>query len=448
MKLTTRDAVLNYIVKYACRNRLGLMIGAGFSKELCGLSAKGWWELIDSAAGYVVGSYWEFSTDKAFLELSIPERCSRLCREESWDDEADIEELLKLEICRITNWAPDTDKAERVCSVIPRVCPSWIATTNYDSVIEKALGPLIHLISPRQPVPFNKLQVPLFHLHGHRLDWRSLVVTQEDYLRFFWPGHYHQAKLAMYFTESLTLAIGYGAADINILVAHEQAEQFKGMDKPDLLEPALIQLNWVDSGKPKEKPYYQGKLLILDVVNVIEILEELAERCDLKKKDEEKDTAFIAGLALWDNEVIGRFVSDNDSEERKRFIELIQKEKFSRVALIKIFPAITSAWKEYCGVNGMFERYGDWLSFLIDIFSVWPKCWEDRVTFSLLLDSLAELAPYVGKGHGDSWVAQSVWDIRKSQVDPELIAKIITYFPVGDGNAGQKYEALLKLLKS
>jgi len=110
-----------------------------------------------------------------------------------------------------------------------------------------------------------KKLIPVYHIHGIRTNPKSLVVTQEDYIRLFRPNEYRQSKLSLTLKESTTVFIGYGLGDINVLSAVDWAKNvFRGETNnypPDIIQVVVLE------GTPRKEVYPDNNGTLIFEVN-------------------------------------------------------------------------------------------------------------------------------------------------------------------------------------
>ena len=200
---------------------LGLFIGAGFSKAVLNESpleiALSWGDLLKKAAI-------EIGVDIAPLltkGASFPAIASRLCRVLAAQRHINYLEAcveLKETIARITAWYANQDQRNRIGAAIEEIKPAWIVTTNYDLVIESLLPGKCITFGPLDVPSAPAGRIPVYHLHGIRE--RSDISGGDGGLcKIFRPSEYRQTKLAILLKEAVTLVVGYGLGDVNVLTA-------------------------------------------------------------------------------------------------------------------------------------------------------------------------------------------------------------------------------------
>ena len=148
--------------------RLGFFIGAGFSKSVLKdndkYKAYSWNELLEKCCT-------ELDIEVNTLNTSVPnpEYASAICRKYAKDNEVsynDAVRIFKEKICQITNTYAESSRRNKFKEWFNKILPSWIVTTNYDTLIENILGTRALSISRNNCFFSIKNMIPVIHLHG------------------------------------------------------------------------------------------------------------------------------------------------------------------------------------------------------------------------------------------------------------------------------------------
>src|SRR5690606_19301439 len=129
---------------------------------------------------------------------------------------------------------------------------------------------------------------------GVRTNPKSLVITQEDYVRLFRPNEYRQQKLPLLLKESTTIFIGYGLGDFNVLTALDWVRNvYPDLNENKTYPNKVIQL--LKSSKPQTQPYeMHNGVFVLEFNNLEEILIEISQWVEdelVIQKDKDKELA-------------------------------------------------------------------------------------------------------------------------------------------------------------
>ena len=130
-------------------------------------------------------------------------------------------------------------------------------TTNYDLILEHLLNDAT-TVMPNQPLVPNAEHVPIYHLHGHRLEPSSIKITEEDYVGLLAPLDYQKMKLPLLLLESTTLMLGYARGDINVRAAIEWSESFKGSDRLRLCSEQGVVIQCFTSPKTRRTSHIKS----------------------------------------------------------------------------------------------------------------------------------------------------------------------------------------------
>lgn len=100
--------------------------------------------------------------------------------------------------------------------LLRNVSPHAIITTNFDPLID-ALFPDYELIVGEKIIPMSmNIMGELYKIHGTTSDPSSLVLTDDDYVRFTKKRRYISSKMMTYFAEYPVFIFGYGLGDRNV----------------------------------------------------------------------------------------------------------------------------------------------------------------------------------------------------------------------------------------
>jgi hypothetical protein len=226
-KKLTRKRVLQYIADASLFGQLGLFVGAGFSMALTNQKAPSFGELLQRVAERLELDF-DFDDLDNFRGRDFPRIAAQLVDllEKGASSRKSAEVKFKREIAKICTLAPDEALLAAFRPVVTGLKPSWIITTNYDFILEMLFEEAISLL-PNEAVLPRHDQVPIYHLHGHRLIPESIIVTTDDYVDLLGtPMEYRQHKLSLLLTESTTLMLGYRGGDMNVLTAMKHARSF------------------------------------------------------------------------------------------------------------------------------------------------------------------------------------------------------------------------------
>jgi len=221
-QIKTKRDVFNFIAEDTIFGNLGLFIGAGLPMAVMNSGrnkiALSWPELIEKCCKNMELNFKAIPKDGA----SYPQIASAVCK--AYVIQAGVSyqnavSVLKAEISRITCWYPEPEIRLEYAEYFRSLNPSWVITTNYDTIVESILTGKGYSLGPKDYMVAQKGLVPVYHLHGTRSNPDSIIITQEDYVTLFRPNHYRQQKLSLTIRESVTLLIGYNLGDFNVLSA-------------------------------------------------------------------------------------------------------------------------------------------------------------------------------------------------------------------------------------
>ncbi|MCF6139077.1 SIR2 family NAD-dependent protein deacylase [Pseudalkalibacillus berkeleyi] len=414
---------------------LGMFIGAGFSKAVIGDDfppALGWFELIKEVSEKFEI---EFPNDDELIGVSLPELATLICKRLAIKrsiDYIEAKRLFKKEICNLSNWLPSEKRTKEFREIFDILSPSWIVTTNYDLVLEtiltgksKSLGPMNYLSAPKNIIP-------IYHLHGTRLDSESIIITQEDYIPLFRPNEYRQSKLSMTIRESTTLILGYGLGDVNVLSAVDWSKNIYTEKNEYPYE--IIQALWTSS--PKEEAYIdENGNIIIEISDLEDLLNELIVY--IVNKQEEYDRQLLQLSKL-----IGRLEGENEEfiqsfidkrEVRLKLIDVLSRFEHHMISpYIQFLTVCMDKVWEKTSENGAFNMYDKYLNIILDVIINYNYKRMSPRLFQIIAQSLDKVLYYVSssktvKVFGDSWDATDSWHIRKKEIPEETINQLYHY---------------------
>jgi hypothetical protein len=418
-----RASLLSYLAHASVYGNLGLFIGSGFSKAVVNEppieSALSWRPLLEKAAE-------DLGLDAQGLlrsGMSFPSWASTIVRALSGKMKISLEEAtakFKGQIAQITSWYAAPKHRDRFGPPLQTILPSWVITTNYDLVFESLLPGLCVALGPDQVPSVRKGRIASYHLHGVRTDPSSLVVTEEDYVRLFRPADYRQTKLATLLKESVTLVLGYGLGDVNVLTALDWASNVYGEAKGSYPR-GVVQLV---RDPNLHEPQIEGGLVVIGGAEIVDFLDELAVAV---RNEKEKIAAWNARLEritalLGQDDVVGVFLDEPNKRATvlRAFKSAEDELLVSFLAFLKRVIDVANTRSE---PSGAFEAYAQHLDFLIDLLKV-ADAGRSPALFHALADALSRLSLYVGERMGQSWKASELWKRRKAEIPASVIADL------------------------
>lgn len=432
----SRKIVLEKLFNAFNYGNLGMFIGAGFSKTVIDdkfSPALGWFDLIKEASdNFKI----DLPSDKELIGVSLPELATLIIKKlaiEQSTDYVEAKHLFKREICKLSNWLPNKEKTKKFREIFDILNPSWIVTTNYDLVLETILTGKSKSLSPMNYLSAPKNIIPIYHLHGTRLDPETIIITQEDYIPLFRPNEYRQSKLAMTIRESTTLILGYGLGDVNVLSAVDWSKNIYTEENEYPHE--IIQALWTSS--PKENAYKdENGNIIIEISDLTQFLNELI--IFIVKKQKEYDDELLN---------LNKLIKNLEEENEKFIKDFIEKRDF-RLNLIHILSrfehhmistyiqfltvCISRVW-EKSNEDGAFEMYNKYLNIILDIVVNYEYKKMSPSLFQLTAESLNKVLRYVNldsstvQYYGQSWSATKSWHRRKNDIPQDMIDELYQY---------------------
>lgn len=430
-KITIND-VYEMIANSSLYGNLGIFAGAGFSKAVLrgsNFDAYSWGELLEQCCK-------NLDVDTDIFEnksISYPELASKLCacyaKKENIDyNKASI--IIKQEIAKLTNWYPTEDKRKEYYDFFKCMDLNWILTTNYDLLLETvlsgkglSLGPTDQLINPRY-------MVPIYHLHGIRVDPNSIVITQEDYISLFRPSEYRQFKLPLLLKESTVLLVGYGLGDINVLTSLDWSKNVFNNTSSVSYPHDIIQL--LHTQNPSSDPYRdKDDIIIVETDNIETFFKGLC------KIIEEKQTLFNQELIQLEdlnkefttpsNKMINDFI-DNQTYRQEIIKKLEGRETYLTSGFLFFLDAVITETKRRAEPVGAFFAYDQRLKVILDVLVSIEVGKMPHSLFNLLVSSFEDVSHYIGTSPGDSWDAYQTWRSKRYEIPDKTIQEMKNFF--------------------
>lgn len=228
------DSIATVIAKWG----VGLIVGSGFSKAVVGsekdTQACNWKELFLALNKYLTKI--SKNPSQSFIKIdeclsqgqTLPQIATSMCKKYAKEQQIAYRESviqIKKIVRSLVNWIPSDEKSKKYKKLLNGIDVHWVVTTNYDEVLESIFGEDGYPINPEESLTAPTGMIPIYHVHGSRKDYQSIILTQEDYVPLFSPGNYRAAKLETMMTERPILILGYSMSDLNLLSALDQSQQ-------------------------------------------------------------------------------------------------------------------------------------------------------------------------------------------------------------------------------
>jgi hypothetical protein len=239
----------------------------------------------------------------------------------------------------------------------------------------------------------------------------------------FRPNQYRLQKLPLMIKESVTLMIGYGLGDFNVLTAVDWS--FNVFARQESSNPTgMIQL--VHSNTPNDIPYLANGIIVLEFKKLKEIFAEVCRAVARLKAESDqrlKKLAKINNRFLNPSEkTISMFV-DSASNRAKVLISI--KDDINYVGgfqelLSKCFEL---TWSRAEPKNA-FYAYAQTLNILLDVLEAFDVKNIPPALMEMLSFNLNRVANYLGNRVGDAIKATKIWNDRKGTLAVELVKEL------------------------
>ena len=430
----TKSEAYGLIVESSLFGNLGLFMGAGFSlavNEIISNCEPLSWPSLLKKVCKEFEIQWDDEimdgvTKKAEIKKefkSCPEIASEICKLIAEKETISIEEavaLFKQHVCNLSAWYSNTEQRNLWGKEIQALSPNWIVTTNYDQIIETLLPETCYSLNPKEEFVFPKNKIPVYHLHGIRSDYESIIITNEDYIELSRPHNYRMDRLSVMFRESTTLMIGYGIGDQNVLMALDCSNNVyqENTSSTKKFPNGIVQLAYCAT-TPKDPYYDNNGILIIETTSVLNTIKEINELLLASKTRESERNeilkAELSELLNPSNDEVSNFINDNEFRISKLNAlfenneNIIAKESY----LTTIFD---KAW-EPTAANGAFDAYADYLKIIIDIFKSFEIKNIPPSLYMVLIGFLEKVSYYVRHDYnGYSVPAYRLWCSEKNSI--------------------------------
>lgn len=429
-EIKTKEDVFNSICNASSLGMLGLFVGAGFSKaimELSGEKAFSWGELLSECCS-------RLNVDQNIMESfgSYPEIATKICKQNAINKEITYKESvqqLKEAICQLATMFPDSDLQIKYEIIFDQLSVNWIATTNYDTILESILNGKAFPIEPDACFTKIKHLVPVYHIHGICKNPSSIVITNEDYAYLFRPNDYRQARLPFLMKESLVLMVGYGLGDINVLTAVDWSKNVY-TNSNDEYDFPIIQL--LHKAFPAENPYQdESGIIILEIDDLDVFFSELNEYADkYKSKNEkliERVNKYISEFTESASERVMNYINNKNLYRTNvnNFIASLPRELgYVYTSFMSFLRHVIIKLNEMSVPYGAFSAYNKKLNIILDAYSYIPLSRMPTPFFETLANEFNAVSYYVGIETGKSWDAAETWEKRKSEIPQETVNEL------------------------
>jgi hypothetical protein len=428
---------------------IGIIVGAGFSKAVIGDNknpAKNWKELFVEVITYLnykykneVG-YFDDIDDELSSGKTLPQIATNICyeiTEVTGNSYEDSKNELKRIIRSLVNWVPSNETIKKYRKFFEDMDTRWVVTTNYDEVLEAIFGERGYPLNPEQPLTAPSDNIPIYHIHGSRRNYRNLIVTHEDYVPLFRPGNYRESKLTTMMTETPVLVLGYSLSDLNLLAALDQSNRI--LESSQNFSVVLAQYTNNDELCYRENKFEKGGYKELEINSIEDFLEKLIKQ----KQDNSEITnhrlesqkiayqpfvdlvSAVEKLSVKNAKTYTDFVEANP-EEVEKIAESILKnpenkigklkmfEKFNRPAELDFFnktiAIIMQYFKGKSVENGEFSAYAKLLKFIMYVLNEFELTWFTPQLMELITKNLEYALRHSGDHLGESYEANEIWN--------------------------------------
>jgi len=439
-----RAALLTHLATASVLGHLGLFVGTGFSKAATQGRAPGFEELLSTLARKLELTA-DFE-DQRYRLKSLPQIASLL-----------VEELAGLRsqpaviaaaefrqaAADACNFVPDSTVHAHLSEALARVVPSWIITTNYDLVLE-TLVDHAESVLPTQPLVTRSDRVPIYHLHGHRLEPSSVRITEEDYVALLGPIDYQRLKLPLLLLESSTVMLGYSLGDINVRSAIEWSHTFQGsaslkLNSQQGLVVQALRVSW----PPRSQPYFgpNGEIIV-EIADLGAFLLELGNERERFFKEEQTSADLIQDFLSTPTNALE--VPTN--KKTRDLFHIVLADALSYCSSSSIISFISQVLEPVWNSSrqfGAFQHYDTYVRLLIDIVCKLSLQPFRPNLMRYIAGSFNRVGPQIDtrRTSGSAFAASDRW-FRDCATIPKPVARELRLLSEEAGNEGLRHMIL------
>jgi len=244
-----------------------LFVGSGISQRY--LYTDNWEKLLEKFASKDINYY------KSLTNNNYPQMGSKIAEDffNKWWDDAEFQKSrdfisennielstqsdpLKFELAKYIDKNLDFEnlpkKLQKELEQFKKIQISGVITTNYDLLIETIFDDTLKRYVGQEEMLFNKSYEvgEIYKIHGCCSNFKSIVITEEDYKHFEETNLYLTSKLLAFFIEYPIVFIGYSFNDKNIHKILENILLSIGEKNIDKLYNRLIFIEWEKDVEP------------------------------------------------------------------------------------------------------------------------------------------------------------------------------------------------------
>ncbi len=417
--------ILDKIADAVEYGNLGILIGAGLPMAIFNQNQKralSWPELLEKCAKILKVDFGKVNKPG----VSHPEMATQICKMYSKKTGFPLNDsvlILKQQIADLTSFYPNPSTRARYNEFFDVLKPKWALTTNYDTVLESILTGKGHSLAPADFLSAPTGQMPIYHLHGSRLNPSSIVITQQDYVELLRPNHYRQLRLSLLMTESLTLLIGYRLGDVNVQTAVDWSRNVykRSRESKHNFPNDLIQL--VYSKRPRKEPYRDNHVLVIEFADLedclIEICEHIEDRQVVHKSRLRKLRVIEKRYLEPTPHMIDRFIETENARDLA-IKHLKDNESFFINAFIEFLSRVLDNVWGKARENGGFRHYDVYLKLIFEIIEKVNFPQGAPALIQTLCSRLDKVAFFIGPGFGEANQAYKTWKIRAGGLRTEM----------------------------
>lgn len=389
----------------AASGRLCLFTGTGFSKAISNNAAPGWQALLEAMCARLQNpARLQGALFPAGNANPLPlEEAAQIIEIEMNREGVSLHEEIAAYIAAVALGGDNT-----AISNFVRGRSFDVVTTNYDKLMEQLVGTSIcHSIAPGAPIPRSHAAVRVYHVHGSIDSPRQMVVTSDDYFRFFNSDSYFSRKLSTILYESTVVILGYSLGDTNL---KSILSDYKGFSRSGFIGGNIFFVS-LDLVAQHIKDYYAHSfgIRVLDQLSVHSFFQQVNASMAMAQKSAESSRdnihkvlyeahAFTDAYLRVENsffEIMASISAIGISISSPKVVELIGRIIEKKTAFTNEY----NAWEQY-------THLASWLLHLSCILELRGSSIE-AVFLAATLRSMTTMSSSTMRGY--SWYAYQAW---------------------------------------
>ena len=396
-----------YEIAYAAESdRLCFFTGTGFSKAVTRNRAPSWQGLLEDLCGLlkVKGEIKaSLFPEGNVMPLSLEETAQVIAIELQREGKSIHQETAAL----ISKVALSTEGNEKIAEFF-KERSFRIVTTNYDKLAESLCsGGDVQTFAPGLPIPRSKSKVKVYHVHGSVDSPEDMVITSEDYFRFFHAESYFSRKLSTVLHENTVVILGYSLGDTNLKSIMNDYKKFTS--NHSIGSSVIFVSRSPVSQYLKDYYSYCFGIRVMDNMETITFFELLSDELPKVKGKHEASLDNLKNVLFRNHSFTREYIRIENS-----FFEIIASINASGLSLVNekvitLLANVIEVKRKLTGESGAWEQYEQLAKWLVHLGSILDieKTPLKGIYLEAVLLSMQTMRKELYYGY--SWHAYKIW---------------------------------------